>query len=78
VKPPPQLGHTLAKTPSAQSAQKVHSYEQMRALVAAGGSDALQCSQVGRKSSTLVIPGRQRVLESLANVGLQRVRVVLA
>src|SRR4051812_42830638 len=49
--PPPQFGQTLPRTDSAQAAQNVHSYEQMRASTELGGSAALQCSQVGRSSS---------------------------
>ena len=57
TKPPPQLGQTLASTPSTQSAQKVHSKLQMRASVAAGGSALLQCSQVGLSSSISLSSG---------------------
>jgi hypothetical protein len=56
AKPPPQLGQTFANTVSTQVAQKVHSKLQMRACVEAGGSAALQCSQVGLRSS-MVTPG---------------------
>ena len=48
--PPPQFGHTLPSA-STHAAQNVHSYVQMRASTASGGSALLQCSQVGRSSS---------------------------
>src|SRR5262245_51216051 len=54
--PPPQLGQTLSSTSSTHCAQNLHSYEQMRALVELGGSDALQSSQVGLSSSIVVSP----------------------
>ncbi len=50
--PPPQFGQTLCSTSSTQVAQNVHSYEQIRASVESGGNGLLQCSQVGRSSST--------------------------
>jgi hypothetical protein len=53
-KPPPQFGHTLKSTFSTQSAQKVHSYEQIRAIVDAGGRSLSQYSQFGRSSSAIV------------------------
>ena len=49
--PPPQFGHTLSSTVSAQSAQKVHSNEQMRASSESGGNALLQCSHVGLSCS---------------------------
>ena len=51
VKPPPQLGQTLCRMSLTQAAQKVHSYEQMRASGACGGKGWSQCSQLGRNSS---------------------------
>jgi hypothetical protein len=45
---PPQLGQWPCRWVSAQSAQKVHSNEQMRASCAAGGRSRLQHSQLGR------------------------------
>ena len=51
VKLPPQLGQTPCKEPSTQSAQKVHSKVQMRALSDAGGKSQSQRSQLGRNSS---------------------------
>jgi len=56
AKPPPQLGQTFPRTFSTQGAQKVHSYEQMRASGECGGSGLLQFSQVGRSSSVGVAP----------------------
>jgi hypothetical protein len=58
AKPPPQFGHTFRNTVPTQVAQNVHSYEQMRASSEAGGSALLQCSQVGRSSSTWSLPRR--------------------
>lgn len=54
--PPPQLGQTSSSTSSTHCAQNVHSYEQMRALVALGGNVVLQFSQVGLSSSIVVSP----------------------
>src|SRR5215831_4972377 len=51
TKPPPQFGQTLKSTLSTQSAQNVHSYEQIRAIVDAGGRSLSQHSQFGRSSS---------------------------
>jgi hypothetical protein len=51
TKSPPQLGQMPCKRVSAQSAQKVHSNEQMRASTAAGGRSRLQHSQLGRSWS---------------------------
>jgi hypothetical protein len=48
---PPQLGHTPPSTLSAHVWQKVHSNEQMRASVEAGGKSVSQHSQLGRSSS---------------------------
>ncbi len=60
--PPPQLGQTLPRTTSTQSAQNVHSNEQMRASVEAGGKVLLQCSQLGRSSSTIdLLPEMQLI-----------------
>jgi hypothetical protein len=52
--PPPQFGHTLRSTPSTQSAQKVHSKVQIRAVVDDGGKSLSQHSQLGRSSSAIV------------------------
>jgi hypothetical protein len=49
--PPPQFGQTFASTRSTQSAQKVHSKEQILASVDSGGKPLLQFSQVGLSSS---------------------------
>src|SRR5690348_7844358 len=48
TKPPPQFGQTLCSLVCAQSAQKVHSYEQIRASVDCGGRSLSQYSQLGR------------------------------
>jgi len=48
---PPQLGHTQPNLCCAQSAQKVHSNEQIRALVLLGGRSQLQHSQLGLNCS---------------------------
>src|SRR5215831_12049616 len=53
TKPPPQFGQTLKSTLSTQSAQNVHSYEQIRAIVDAGGRSLSQHSQFGRSSSAI-------------------------
>jgi len=53
-KPPPQFGQTLNSTLSTQSAQKVHSKVQMRAIVDAGGRSRSQHSQFGRSSRAMV------------------------
>jgi hypothetical protein len=53
TKPPPQFGQTLNSTLSTQSAQNVHSYEQIRAIVDAGGRSLSQHSQFGRSSSAI-------------------------
>lgn len=53
TKPPPQLGQTFPSKPSTQVAQNVHSKLQIRASSEAGGKGLLQCSQVGRSSSTV-------------------------
>jgi hypothetical protein len=52
---PPQLGHSPLKGPSAQSAQNVHSKEQIRAFRAAGGKSTLQHSQFGRSCSMVAL-----------------------
>jgi hypothetical protein len=54
LKPPPQFGQTLCNIVSAQSAQKVHSKLQIRALLAAGGKSVSQCSQPGRSSNMMI------------------------
>ena len=51
---PPQFGQTLKSTCSTQSAQNVHSYEQMRASSESGGKGLSQFSQVGLSSSIFV------------------------
>jgi hypothetical protein len=48
---PPQFGQMPLSFLSTQSAQKLHSKEQIIASVAAGGRSLLQHSQFGRKSS---------------------------
>jgi hypothetical protein len=48
---PPQLGQTPPKFCSAQSAQKVHSNEHIRASLLLGGRSRLQHSQLGRSFS---------------------------
>jgi hypothetical protein len=53
TKPPPQLGQTLYSLVSTQSAQKVHSNEQMRARVDRGGKSRSQYSQLGRSSKAM-------------------------
>src|ERR1700688_2687910 len=50
LKPPPQLGHTFCSELT-QSAQNVHSNEQISASVDWGGRSAPQFSQQGRSSS---------------------------
>src|ERR1700722_6961039 len=52
--PPPQFGHTLPSFVSAQSAQNVHSYEQIRASAASGGKSLSQYSQFGRSCNAIV------------------------
>jgi hypothetical protein len=54
TKPPPQFGQTLKRTLSTQSAQKVHSYEQIRAMIDTGGRSRSQYSQFGRSSNAIV------------------------
>jgi len=51
--PPPQFGQTLESLVSTQSAQKVHSYEQIRASSAVGGRSLSQYSQFGRSCSAM-------------------------
>ena len=51
TKPPPQLGQTPANRVSTQSAQNVHSKEQMRASSLSGGRSRSQHSQLGRSWS---------------------------
>jgi hypothetical protein len=51
--PPPQFGQTLPSSVSTQFAQNVHSNVQILACVESGGNALLQCSQVGRSSSTI-------------------------
>ena len=48
---PPQFGQRPPSTPSAQSRQNVHSYEQIRASTESGGRSRSQHSQFGRSSS---------------------------
>ena len=61
--PPPQFGHTLCSLFSTQSAQNVHSYEQIRASGEAGGKSWSHHSQFGR-SSRATIPS---LLEASVN-----------
>ena len=55
AKPPPQLGHTLRKCVSTQSAQKVHSKVQMRARTSSGGRSVSHYSQLGRSARAIGI-----------------------
>jgi hypothetical protein len=48
---PPQFGQTFCKTPLTQSAQNVHSKEQIIASVDSGGKSLSQHSQFGRNAS---------------------------
>lgn len=64
TKLPPQLGQTLPSSVSTHVEQNVHSKLQMRASGDAGGSGLLQCSQVGRSSSTMTLPSQQLLLYS--------------
>src|SRR5271165_1714523 len=57
--PPPQFGQTFRRTLSTQAAQKVHSYEQIRASVAFGGRSLSQYSQFGLSSSATPASRRQ-------------------
>jgi len=59
---PPQLGHWPPHFCCAQSAQKVHSNEQMRASVLPGGRSRLQHSQLGRSWSMASEQGYERFL----------------
>jgi hypothetical protein len=59
---PPQLGHTPPNFCCAQSAQKVHSNEQIRASVLPGGRSRLQHSQLGRSWSMASEQGYERFL----------------
>jgi len=52
---PPQLGQTPFNFVSTQSAQKVHSYVQMRASLLSGGRSRSQHSQLGRNSSMAIV-----------------------
>jgi hypothetical protein len=52
-KPPPQLGHTLYRMLLTQSAQNVHSKEQIIASALSGGKIFPQFSQMGRSSNML-------------------------
>jgi hypothetical protein len=72
VKPPPQFGHTFFSVFSTQSAQNVHSYEQMRARVDAGGKSLSQHSQLGRSSSAMRHGLRCRIQLQLSQVGGKR------
>src|SRR6202035_5232156 len=56
TKPPPQFGQTLCSLLSTQSAQNVHSKEQIRASVASGGRSLSQYSQFGRSCSAMSPP----------------------
>jgi hypothetical protein len=56
TKPPPQFGQTLWSLFSTQSAQNVHSKEQMRASVLDGGRSRSQYSQFGRNSKAMANP----------------------
>ena len=47
-KPPPQFGHTFARTSSTHRVQNVHSKLQMRAFSDSGGKGSLQFSHDGR------------------------------
>src|ERR1700730_18813338 len=58
LKPPPQLGHTFCSELT-QSAQNVHSNEQISASVDWGGRSAPQFSQQGRSSSMAMASGSQ-------------------
>lgn len=51
---PPQFGHFPCKILSTQLLQNVHSKEQMRASVEAGGKSLLQHSQLGLSSSMMI------------------------
>jgi hypothetical protein len=53
--PPPQLGQTLCKMFTTQSAQNVHSKLQIRASVEDGGRSRSQHSQLGRSSRAIVL-----------------------
>src|SRR5262245_10564286 len=66
TKPPPQFGQTLKSTLSTQSAQNVHSYEQLRAIVDAGGRSLSQHSQFGRSSSAITPTSRHGYDEAIA------------
>jgi len=48
---PPQLGHSLPKTPDAQNSQNVHSNVQITASLESGGKSLSQHSQLGLNSS---------------------------
>lgn len=88
---PPQLGQRPPSLVPAQSAQKVHSNEQMRAFVASGGKSRLQHSQLGRSwsmvrwerfglnvgsRSSIVPPGR--VSSTSAHLALSGIRSAVA
>jgi len=60
--PPPQFGQTLSSIFSTHSAQKVHSYEQIRASTASGGKSLSQYSQLGLSSSIGVSFHTERAL----------------
>jgi len=53
AKPPPQFGQTFCSMFSAQLAQNVHSYEQMRAVSVSAGRSLSQYSQFGRSCSAI-------------------------
>ena len=75
TKPPPQFGQTLKSTLSTQSAQNVHSYEQMRAIVDAGGRSLSQHSQFGRSSSAITPTFRHRYDEAIARKICRKPRI---
>jgi hypothetical protein len=54
---------------STHAAQNVHSYVQMRASTASGGSGVLQCSHVGLSSSIVFLAKRHnhRALADIPN-----------
>lgn len=52
---PPQFGHTWFKTDFAHSMQKVHSKVQMTASCDDGGRSLSQFSQLGRRSSMVLL-----------------------
>jgi len=75
TKPPPQFGQTLKSMLSTQSAQNVHSYEQIRAIVDAGGRSLSQHSQFGRSSSAIAPTFRHGYDESHRTEDLSQTRI---